>query len=99
MATRLTIFRILYGGSVTKDNIGDLIAMEDIDGALVGGASLKAEGFLGIIQNISAEEMISAIIIYFSKIFLGSKCKKDGMNGVLQFLNPALIPGFFMNEK
>jgi hypothetical protein len=38
--------------------------------------------------------MISAIIIYFSKIFLGSKCKKDGMNGVLQFLNPALIPGF-----
>jgi len=45
--------RILYGGSVTKDNIGDLIAMEDIDGALVGGASLKADGFLGIIQNIS----------------------------------------------
>jgi triosephosphate isomerase len=48
--------RILYGGSVTKDNIGDLIAMEDIDGALVGGASLKAEGFLGIIQNISAKK-------------------------------------------
>jgi len=44
--------RILYGGSVTKDNIGDLIAMEDIDGALVGGASLKADGFLGIVQNI-----------------------------------------------
>jgi len=42
--------RILYGGSVTKDNIGDLIAMEDIDGALVGGASLKADGFLGIIK-------------------------------------------------
>ena len=42
--------RILYGGSVTKDNIGDLIAMEDIDGALVGGASLKADGFLGIID-------------------------------------------------
>jgi triosephosphate isomerase len=31
--------RILYGGSVTKDNIAELIAMEDIDGALVGGAS------------------------------------------------------------
>lgn len=43
---------ILYGGSVTKDNIGDLIAMPDIDGALVGGASLKADGFLGIIKNI-----------------------------------------------
>ncbi len=37
--------RILYGGSVTKDNITELIAMEDIDGALVGGASLKADGF------------------------------------------------------
>ena len=43
--------RILYGGSVTKDNIGELIAMEDIDGALVGGASLKPDGFLGIIQK------------------------------------------------
>jgi triosephosphate isomerase len=48
--------RILYGGSVTKDNIGDLIAMADIDGALVGGASLKADGFLGIIQNISGKK-------------------------------------------
>ncbi len=44
--------RILYGRSVTKDNIGELIAMEDIDGALVGGASLKVDGFLGIIKNI-----------------------------------------------
>jgi len=44
---------ILYGGSVTKDNSGDLIAMDDIDGVLVGGASLKADGFLGIIKNIS----------------------------------------------
>jgi triosephosphate isomerase len=48
--------RILYGGSVTKDNIGDLIAMADIDGALVGGASLKADGFLGIINNISGKK-------------------------------------------
>jgi triosephosphate isomerase len=48
--------RLLYGGSVTKENIGDLIAMEDIDGALVGGASLKADGFLGIIQNISGKK-------------------------------------------
>jgi triosephosphate isomerase len=48
--------RILYGGSVTKDNISDLIAMDDIDGALVGGASLKADGFLGIIENISSKE-------------------------------------------
>jgi triosephosphate isomerase len=48
--------RILYGGSVTKDNIGELIGMEDIDGALVGGASLKPDGFLGIIQNIAAKK-------------------------------------------
>jgi len=44
--------RILYGGSVTKDNIGELIAIEDIDGALVGGASLKPDGFLGIIKKM-----------------------------------------------
>lgn len=44
--------RILYGGSVTKDNIAELIAMEDIDGALVGGASLKPDGFLGIISKM-----------------------------------------------
>ncbi len=46
--------RIIYGGSVTRDNIGDLIAMEDIDGALVGGASLKADQFLGIIEKTSS---------------------------------------------
>jgi triosephosphate isomerase len=46
---------ILYGGSVTKDNIGDLISMQDIDGALVGGASLKADGFLGIIKEIAGK--------------------------------------------
>lgn len=45
--------RILYGGSVTPDNIGDLIDMEDIDGALVGGASLKPDTFLGIINKIA----------------------------------------------
>ena len=44
--------RILYGGSVTKDNIAELIAMKDIDGALVGGASLQAAGFLGIIGKM-----------------------------------------------
>ena len=40
--------RILYGGSVTPENIKDLMAEEDIDGALVGGASLKADSFLKI---------------------------------------------------
>ncbi|MCC5858154.1 MAG: triose-phosphate isomerase [Ectothiorhodospiraceae bacterium] len=40
--------RILYGGSVKPDNAGALFAMPDIDGGLVGGASLKADDFLAI---------------------------------------------------
>jgi len=40
--------RILYGGSVKPDNIDQLMAQADIDGALVGGASLKAEDFARI---------------------------------------------------
>jgi len=40
--------RILYGGSVKPDNAGQLMAQPNIDGALVGGASLKAVDFLGI---------------------------------------------------
>ena len=42
--------RLLYGGSVKPDNAQGLFAMPDIDGALVGGASLKAEQFLEIAQ-------------------------------------------------
>ena len=40
--------RIQYGGSVKPDNAADLAVQPDIDGALVGGASLKADDFLGI---------------------------------------------------
>ena len=43
--------RILYGGSVTGDNAGELLSMPDIDGALVGGASLKSDNFLAIIRK------------------------------------------------
>ena len=43
--------RIQYGGSVKPDNIAELIAKEDIDGALVGGASLKNDSFVGIVKN------------------------------------------------
>lgn len=43
--------RILYGGSVTAENFGELIAMKNINGALVGGASLKSANFLGIISR------------------------------------------------
>ena len=41
---------IQYGGSVKPDNAKDLLSQKDIDGALVGGASLKADSFLGIIR-------------------------------------------------
>ncbi len=43
--------QIQYGGSVKPDNIADLIAQPDIDGALVGGASLKAEDFINIVKS------------------------------------------------
>jgi triosephosphate isomerase len=42
--------RILYGGSVKPDNIEGLMSMPDIDGALVGGASLDAESFSRIVK-------------------------------------------------
>ncbi len=42
--------RILYGGSVKPGNAGELMGQPDIDGLLVGGASLKADDFLGIIE-------------------------------------------------
>ncbi|MDX2203881.1 MAG: triose-phosphate isomerase [Hyphomicrobiaceae bacterium] len=41
--------RLLYGGSVKPDNAGELLAVPDVNGALVGGASLKAKDFLAII--------------------------------------------------
>lgn len=42
--------RILYGGSVKPGNAAELLACADIDGALVGGASLKADSFAGIVS-------------------------------------------------
>jgi len=42
--------RILYGGSVKPDNISELMAQDDVDGALVGGASLAAESFSKIVN-------------------------------------------------
>lgn len=46
--------RIQYGGSVKADNIAELMREEDIDGALVGGASLDAQSFSDIIKNTQA---------------------------------------------
>jgi triosephosphate isomerase len=49
--------RILYGGSVTPGNIAEIVGQADIDGALVGGASLKANDFTDIIR-ITAENRL-----------------------------------------
>jgi triosephosphate isomerase len=42
--------RILYGGSVKPPNAGEILAITNVDGALVGGASLKADDFAAIIR-------------------------------------------------
>lgn len=44
--------RIQYGGSVKPNNAAELLSQEDIDGALVGGASLEVQGFYEIIRNV-----------------------------------------------
>ena len=43
--------RIQYGGSVKPENIKELISQEDVDGALVGGVSLKADSFVQLVKN------------------------------------------------
>jgi triosephosphate isomerase (TIM) len=50
-AAHASALRILYGGSVKPDNIQGLMAQEDIDGALVGGASLDAKSFASIVRD------------------------------------------------
>ena len=44
--------KILYGGSVKPGNVHELMGQADIDGALVGGASLKAEDFKALVENL-----------------------------------------------
>jgi triosephosphate isomerase len=44
------VLRVLYGGSVKPDNVKGLMALPDVDGALVGGASLKADSFLKLVH-------------------------------------------------
>ena len=46
--------RLLYGGSVTAKNAADLLGEADVDGALVGGASLEAQGFAAIARATRA---------------------------------------------
>ena len=47
---RADAMRVLYGGSVTPENTAELMAQPDIDGGLVGGASLKVDSFSAIIE-------------------------------------------------
>ncbi len=49
------LVRIQYGGSVRPDNTADLMAQEDIDGALVGGASLKSKSFIQIVKESTSK--------------------------------------------
>jgi triosephosphate isomerase len=42
---------VIYGGSVKPDNIHELIVLPDVDGALVGGASLEVRGFFDIVAR------------------------------------------------
>ena len=48
-----SMVRIQYGGSVKPGNAGELLSLPDVDGALVGGASLKASDFLGIVSAVT----------------------------------------------
>lgn len=47
-----SVTRILYGGSVKPGNAREILALADVDGALVGGASLKAADFMGIVEAV-----------------------------------------------
>jgi triosephosphate isomerase len=52
--------RIQYGGSVKADNVDDIMAMPDVDGALVGGASLDADSFTRIVDGGTRSQTLSS---------------------------------------
>ena len=58
-ATPAETMRIQYGGSVTAQNALELLQQADIDGALVGGASLKAESFVAIVKAVASARAVS----------------------------------------
>lgn len=51
-----SMVRILYGGSVKPENAREILGLDDVGGALVGGASLSAESFLGIVLAAAETE-------------------------------------------
>ena len=52
--------QILYGGSVKAANAAELFAMADVDGGLIGGASLVADEFMAICRAAAAQETVKA---------------------------------------
>lgn len=52
--------RVLYGGSVKPDNIEGLMTLGDIDGALVGGASLEAKSYFALIEGVLKAQQVTA---------------------------------------
>ena len=50
--------RILYGGSVKPDNAREILSLDEVDGALVGGASLSAEALLGIVHAAIGDDAV-----------------------------------------
>ena len=65
---------IIYGGSVKPDNIRELSSLEDVDGALVGGASLEVRGFFEIVSRSRAAAVcrgiISRLMVYYLLVAL-----------------------------
>ena len=49
---------VLYGGSVSPENIGEFVSQPDIDGALVGGASLSSDQFVEIVRSTARERLL-----------------------------------------
>jgi triosephosphate isomerase len=47
--------RILYGGSVKPANVAEIMAQSDVDGALVGGASLEVESFVQLVEGAEGQ--------------------------------------------
>lgn len=52
---------VLYGGSMNAKNADELLAQDEIDGGLIGGASLKSEDFLSIVKSASKRPRLSAV--------------------------------------
>lgn len=57
---KVELVPVLYGGSMNAKNADEILAQDDIDGGLIGGASLKAEDFLSIIKSASKRARLSA---------------------------------------